>query len=646
MSQRKTIRPPWAWLAGVLPAGAALALPAAASAQGAGNQSNPAGGAAIGEVILATGMATVVTVIALLVVIGHRSGRVAFVARLAAYSERVTGIPGWASLPLAMVGGSLIVAVLGMYWDISLHIDNGRDPGPLANPAHYLILFGLFGIWVAGLFAMALPVGEEKPCPTAIRLQRDWYAPLGGVLMLACASFALAGFPLDDIWHRLFGQDVTLWGPTHLMLIGGASLATLATIVLITEGARAATASGREPKRAFSTFRRAMLAGAFLVGLSTVQAEFDFAVPQFRLLYHPVLLMLAASIALVAARIWMGRGGALLAVGGYLIVRAFLTIMVGVVFGQTLPHFPLYVVEALVVEGAALVISPRRPVAFGLLAGAGIGTLGLAAEWGWSEVWMTMAWPASLLPEGVIFGLLAAVCGGVVGAAIGRSLAPPAERLAPTPRWPLIAAGVGLLVAIAYPLPISDGSPVSAQIKLTDVQGPPNRLVNAEVRLTPPDAAKGAEWFKSTSWQGGGAIVADLQQVSPGVYRTTKPMPVYGNWKTTLRLERGSAIQGLPIYMPEDKAIPAKGIPAQPQMTRAFVRDKKNLQREQKGGVPGFLTTLAYLVVLLIVIAIVAALTIGLRRMDRDRERSPESPAGRGGTRFERRAGAPAPTSG
>ena len=41
---------------------------------------------------------------------------------------------------------SLITALFGMYWDISLHIDNGRDPGPLAHPAHYFILAGLFGI--------------------------------------------------------------------------------------------------------------------------------------------------------------------------------------------------------------------------------------------------------------------------------------------------------------------------------------------------------------------------------------------------------------------------------------------------------------------------------------------------------------------
>ena len=107
-----------------------------------------------------------------------------------------------------------------MYWDISLHIDVGRDPGPLANPAHYLILAGLFGIFAAGFLAICLP--KERPGPAAVHIAGDWYAPVGGVLIAACGAFALIGFPLDDIWHRLFGQDVTLWGPTHLMLIGGA----------------------------------------------------------------------------------------------------------------------------------------------------------------------------------------------------------------------------------------------------------------------------------------------------------------------------------------------------------------------------------------------------------------------------------------
>jgi hypothetical protein len=591
-------------------------------AQVSGDKADPAGGAAIGEVIIATGMAAVVTGLALLVIVGHRSGRISQVGRLARFAEDVSGVPGWASLPFAFVGGSLIVAVIGMYWDISLHIDDGRDPGPLANPAHYLILFGLFGIFIAGLLAMALPDG--KPSPTAVRLRGDWYAPLGGVLMTACSGFALAGFPLDDIWHRIFGQDVTLWGPTHLMLIGGASLATLATAILIAEGLRAATGGRGERTgklRRFLIVRQSLLAGAFLVGLSTFQAEFDFSVPQFRLLYHPVLLMMASSIALVAARIWIGRGGALLTLGGFLLVRGLLSILVGPVFGETTLHFPLYAVEALCVEAVALVISVRRPVVFGAVAGVAIGTLGLAAEWAWSHVWMTMAWPSSLLPEGVILGLLAAVSGGVLGAAIGRALAPPVEDLAPSPRWAVALAGLGMLVAVAYPLPISEGERVTASITLDEAAPAPERRVNAEVRLDPADAAEGAEWFNLTSWQGGGAIVADLEEVSPGTYRSTEPIPVYGNWKTTLRLHRGNAVQGLPIFLPEDPAIPAKEVPAEASMTREFVLDKENLQREQKGDVPGFLSTIAYLLVLVIAIGIITALVIGLMRIDRDRQR-------------------------
>ena len=75
-----------------------------------------------------------------------------------------------------LLGMSLLVAVLGMYWDISLHIDNGRDPGPLANPAHYLILVGLYGVLVAGVMSIVLS-GTERPAKTAIHLGGDWWAP-------------------------------------------------------------------------------------------------------------------------------------------------------------------------------------------------------------------------------------------------------------------------------------------------------------------------------------------------------------------------------------------------------------------------------------------------------------------------------------
>ncbi len=79
---------------------------------------------------------------------------------------------------------------------------------------------------------------EGKPSAASIQIGENWYAPLGGLLICAAAAFALLGFPLDDVWHRLFGQDVTLWGPTHLMLIGGASLTLVGMAVLLVEGQR------------------------------------------------------------------------------------------------------------------------------------------------------------------------------------------------------------------------------------------------------------------------------------------------------------------------------------------------------------------------------------------------------------------------
>ena len=102
----------------------------------------PAGGAALGEAIGATAAAGVATALIALLIAGHRSGRIDWLDRAGPRPERVTGLPAWAALPVSLLNGSLLTAVLGMYWDISLHIDNGRDPGPLANPAHYLILLG------------------------------------------------------------------------------------------------------------------------------------------------------------------------------------------------------------------------------------------------------------------------------------------------------------------------------------------------------------------------------------------------------------------------------------------------------------------------------------------------------------------------
>lgn len=586
----------------------------------------PAGGAAIGEIVLASSAALVLTVALLVFGLGHRAGRVALLGRLAGFAERRSGLPGWVALPSAIAGVSLLLAVFGMYWDISLHIDVGRDEGPLANPAHYFILGGLFGIFAAGVIAIVLPEGQ--PSASSIKIGEEWWAPLGGLLMCASAGFALMGFPLDDLWHRLFGQDVTLWGPTHLMLIGGASLTLLGMAVLLVEGQRARSAEaaakiaegviGRrgavaEPAWIFLA-RRVALCGAFLLGLSTFQAEFDFGVPQFRFVFAPLLIMLAAGAGLVAVRVWAGRGAALGAVAFFLLVRGLLALVVGPVLGETTPRFPLYLASALVVEAVALVPgSTRRPLRFGLLTGIGIGTVGLAAEWGWSHIWMPLPWPSELLPEALLFGFATALAGSLIGAWIGDRLA--LERRPHDRRLDVAAltgaVGVAALIGIALYKPSVEG--VRAAVTLTDVQAP-NREVMATVRLTPRDAADGAEWLTATAWQGGGFVVDRLRRVREGVYRTTQPIPVHGNWKALIRMQRGNTLSGVPIFLPEDRGIPAPEVPAPAAFTRTFVADHTLLQREQKAAA-GWLSGVAYAVVGLITLSLLALMAWALRRL-------------------------------
>ncbi len=585
-------------------------------AQAAG-ASPPAGGAAVGQIVIATTAATVLTAVLLYVGMGHRSGKVALLDNLGRFSERVSGLPSWAAIPAATITGSLLIALFGMMWDISLHIAQGRDEGPLANPAHYFILAGLFGIFASGFLSMALP--KEKPSESAIRISQDWYAPLGGVLITAAGAFALIGFPLDDVWHRLFGQDVTLWGPTHLMLIGGAAMTIVGLAVLMLEARRAVGgdsrhATGREPGWV-SKANHVALPGAFLLGLSTFQAEFDFGVPQFRFVFEPMMIMLAAGAALVAARIWLGRGAALGAALFFLAIRALTALLVGPVLGEPTPHFPLYLVEALLVEAIALWLTTRRPLAFGAACGVAIGTVGLAAEWAWSHVWMPLPWPSTLLPEAVLMGFAIAVAGSLIGAWIGARLN--ADQLPRTPSLRtaavLASAVVAGLVGFALLKPADEG--VRASVQLRDVPSQQaGRHVEATVALDPRSAADDAEWLTSTSWQGGDLIVNRLKRIGPGVYRTTEPIPVDGSWKTMIRLHHGSSLTAIPVYLPDDPAIPVEGVPASRSFTREFVADHKLLQREQKTAA-GWLWAMAYAVVLGIAVSFLALLAWGLHRV-------------------------------
>src|SRR3954452_22615614 len=329
-------------------------------------QAGGAGGAPLADLVGGTLVGVALMLIAFAVGGLHRKRRIKWLGALAGYTERTSGLPRWAALPAAVGGASLQIALAGFWWDVATHIDKGRYAGPFGTTAHWPILIGLGGIALAGFLAVVLGCDEDEP--SAVKLRGGWSVPLGGLLLLACGAFALSGFPLDDTWHRLFGQDVTLWGPTHVLMIGSASLATIAVWTLLVEGRRSArrtglvATGGTSQAALIDRLRGPMIAGGFLIALSSLQGEFDFGVPQYSLILHPVMLMVAAGCGLVTARIVLGRFGAFKALGFYLFLRIVLTLIISGVFDKSTMHFPLYAVEAILVELAAWRMGTDKPL--------------------------------------------------------------------------------------------------------------------------------------------------------------------------------------------------------------------------------------------------------------------------------------------
>jgi hypothetical protein len=585
-------------------------------------QGGEGGGAALDQVIGMSAATLVVTAGLLWIGYLHRQRRITWLNNLAEWAGRKFKRPPWVALPMALFIATLICALFGFIWDVSLHIGNGRDSGPLANPAHYFILFGLFLLFIAGCLACVLPY--DKPGRSAVRITRSWYAPVGGILMAGCGLYALLGFPLDDIWHRIFGQDVTLWGPTHLMMIGGAGFSTLSAIMLNHEGLKAmgddAPTGGVGIK-----FIQYLGFGGILIGLSVFQIEFDFGVAQFRQVFQPMLIAAAAAFGLVAARIMLGRGAAVIAALTAIGLRGLVALIVGPLLGAPINWFALYLGPAIVVELIALTPLFKRRVVFGAVGGLGVATIGLWLESLWIGAVYHYPWPTSIWPEALAMAIPVAVLTGACGALFGLVLT--------SQRLPSRAISIGLVVltvlaiggATATGLRYNVPQNVTATITLTDVPGnaPGQRLVNADVRINPPDfVSENPNWVSILGWQGHlqnqrGQVVDNLEKVAPGHYRTTEPVPAWGSWKTLLRLHDGKTLTAVPIYLAADPGIGAKEVPAEASFTRPFVAEITILQRERNPETPMVLWTVGCLVVLFCTLVLIGGLSWGAGRINR-----------------------------
>jgi hypothetical protein len=583
-------------------------------------QGSEGGGAALDQVIGMSVAALIVTAGLLYIGYLHRARKITWLYNLGEYAGRKFKRPAWVALPIALFISTIICALFGFIWDVSLHIGKGRDPGPLANPAHYFILFGLFLLFIAGCLACVLPY--EKPGPAAVRITRNWYAPVGGIIMAGCGLYALIGFPLDDVWHRIFGQDVTLWGPTHLMMIGGAGFSTLAALYLEHEGRRAVGED--QPKDGPGLkFIQYLAFGGLIIGMSVFQIEFDFGVPQFRQVFEPMLIAAAGTLGLVAARIMLGRGAALIAAILAVALRGAVALVVGPVLGAPINWFALYLGAAVVVELIGLSPLVKRPIVFGMVSGLGVATVGLWLESFWIDALYVHPWPTSIWPEALAMAIPVAVlvgaCGGMVGMVLTNQRLPRRAVSIGLVALTVVAIGGATANGLRYEVPPN----VTASVTLAEAPKiGDQRMVTADVRFNPPDVISGdPNWVSILGWQGGlanqrGIFTDDLQKVGEGHYVSTKPMPVSGQWKTLLRVHDGTTLAAVPIYLAGDPGIGAPEIPAEASMTRPLVSEITILQRERSPDTPQVLWLIGCLTVLTCTLILIAGLSWGAGRLN------------------------------
>jgi hypothetical protein len=555
----------------------------------------------------------------LLVRAGDDPGRVRdrTLRRGASGAAKLTGLPHWAAAMSAVLLGFLPVVVMGFFWDVAWHTDIGRDEY-LLSPPHVLLALG-----VGPGFAIAAVVGIMIATYTKADVAWSWRTyriPTSAAFLLAATALGSVGWVVDELWHMMYGLDITMWSPTHMGMIGSAFLLGAALWLLIGE-ARPHTDLTLAGKVVL-----AIMAGGALEAFSSVQLEYDLGVPQWQMLFQPILIVLAAGLALPAARLLLGRGGAFMAVGVFLGLRMVLAVTVDQVWHFTAPRFPLYLAAALAVELAFHLTRDTRTRI--VTAGLGIASLGTAGEWAWSYVdsgyfGLTHAWQVSMFPS-VLWVMPVGIAATAIGVGLGQVSS--GRPLALSRRHVGVALAV-LAVGLAWPSPrIAPPDPVTVT---TSPAGPGM----VDVRVIPAEAGAydGAERFEVFAWQGGndpsqtggsGVVNTPLVRLDDGSYASSSPVPVRGSWKTMVLLNRGSAFGAFPVFLPVDEEYGLREVPVVERRDGAFEPAQAVMMRESHGEGGPWVAILAYLVLAAglggqLVLLVQGSVAIDARRRER-----------------------------
>src|SRR5438876_9635263 len=200
----------------------------------------------------------------------------------------------WRRAALWGLLGAKVVSSWGVQWDIQWHTLIGRDSFWIAphlmTYAGVVVMVGLsFGVLAATTLSPSWRGGDVVRV-LGLTGTRGFHLAAWGIALTVLAA------PIDDLWHRLFGLDVTLWSPPHLLGLVGAAVNTLGCLVIAREVYPAASRG----KLAATLVAAAMFYGTLRVASSQA---FEFAQGEGGVAFHAYAILgaLLFPLALISA---------------------------------------------------------------------------------------------------------------------------------------------------------------------------------------------------------------------------------------------------------------------------------------------------------------------------------------------------------
>jgi len=296
----------------------------------------------------------------------------------------------------AVLGMAAATFAVGTAWDIQWHTAVGRDR--TFTPPHILMLGG---IALLGLVSLALILldtwrarrGQGVNAANSSRMFRVFQAPVGLAVTGFGAALAALAFPFDDYWHTIYGIDVVLLAPFHVMLGFGVIMAELGVLYLIAGEANRMTA-GRTQRATHVGFLVQLgitLSTIMLYLVQGTSAQGLMHIGSYSYVFYPVMLALSVPIGLLTA-VWVTRrpGAATVTALAVLAVRALMATFVpgamsaavaaeGLTYRPSAPEFivtsnamPLGILgAALLIDALYVVLRRRATLVVPLLALAG-----------------------------------------------------------------------------------------------------------------------------------------------------------------------------------------------------------------------------------------------------------------------------------